>query len=258
MRILLQPLVEAGKSGVEMVCADGWIRRVFPILAAYVADFPEQCLVACCMENRCPKCTVHANERGDLKRSRVRTCNDTIRILDGHKNGEAPLPFETDGLRAVYSPFWRDLPFCEIFSCFTPDLLHQIHKGVFKDHLVRWCQSIAGERSIDECFKAIPDFAGLRHFSNGISSVSQWTGTELKEMEKVFLGAVCDTLPKRVVKVVKALMDFIYYAQLSSHTHATLAAMEKCLRVRTATKMRAHSHFDGSWIIPTAQIGRYV
>ncbi|GJJ13728.1 hypothetical protein Clacol_007984 [Clathrus columnatus] len=64
MRSLLAPLVEAGQNGVKMTCADGNVRSVHPILAVYIADHPEQCLVACSQENRCPQCLVHHNHRG--------------------------------------------------------------------------------------------------------------------------------------------------------------------------------------------------
>ncbi|KAG1739153.1 uncharacterized protein EDB91DRAFT_1237592 [Suillus paluster] len=134
MALLLHPLIAAGRDGFEMVCADSQICCVHPILAAYVTNFPEQCLVSCCKENHCPKCLVAGNEQGDRLNS---ICLITISSLHS-----------------------------------LPDLLHQLHKGVFKDHL----------EEMDVCFKAMPDYPGLHHFKKDISAVKQWTGSEHKEM----------------------------------------------------------------------------
>ncbi|KAI6017027.1 hypothetical protein EDC04DRAFT_2870151 [Pisolithus marmoratus] len=198
MSLLLQPLVDAGRNGKAMICADGCLCQVHLILAAYVADFPEQCLVACNKESQCP-CCLHWNGRSRK--------------------------FDDKGLCTVYEPFWKDLPFTDIFACITPDILHQLHKGVFHDHLLHWCISIVGEKEIDAHFQAMGRFPGLRHFVKGISTVSQCTGTEHKEMQRIFVGLLSGAVDDHVLVVVCSLLDFIYFVQCQ-----LLKAMEESLK----------------------------
>ena len=188
-------------------------------------------------------------ERGSLIETLSRDVKTTLETLTKHQLGHDPLQFQDEGLRAVYQPFWAKLPHCNIFSSFTPDLLHQLHKGVFKDHLAKWCAEIIGEKELDSHFKAMNSYPGLQHFGKGISSVSQWTGTEHKEMEKVLLGIVIGILPSRAVTVVQALLDFIYLAQLQMQTSKTLDALEQCLQTfhenkRIIVDLKIREHFN--------------
>lgn len=233
LSMILASLRQAGQQGVPVACADNKLRQVWPILAAYVADYPEQCLVACCMENRCPIGQIHPNLRGSHQSCPKRSLGDTLNLLRQHETASldptSQEQFKTLGIRAVHQPFWANLPHADIFQAFTPDLLHQLHKGVFKDHLVKWCTNLLGEEELDLRFKMMPGHTGLRHFKNGISGVSQWTGAEHKEMEKVFVALMAANADARVVQAVRALLDFIYIASLHRQTTATLTALQTAL-----------------------------
>ncbi|KAG0696713.1 hypothetical protein DFH29DRAFT_991633 [Suillus ampliporus] len=73
------------------------------------------------------------------------------------------------------------------------------------------------------------NYPGLRYFSKGISLVSQWTGTEHREMQRVFLGVLAGTVQPTVFRAARAVLDFIYYAQYHAHTSQTLDALKNAL-----------------------------
>ena len=235
MRIVLEPLLDAGINGVEMTGSDGAVRRVHPILTCYVADFPEQCLVACTKYGTCPKCKVSAEQLGDPLPAEKQTQEWTEGIIEEGKekaNGNAQkfhthcMSFDVAG--TVYRPFWEGFPLCDIHSSITPDVLHQLYQGVFK-HLVSWCQRILTPQELDRRIRALPPAFGLRQFKNGIFALSQISGPERKNMAKVLLGCLVGCMPLKGIAAVTALLDFIYIAQYSTHDSITLGYLQDAL-----------------------------
>ena len=229
MESLLEPLKITGKEGMEMTCADGWVRRVYPILAAYIADFPEQCLVACCLESGCPRCLVRHDERGSPTWSDPRNQKETTEILRQQAEGLKPKAFVSQGLRPVGNPFWANLPHTDIFQCFTPNIHHQLHKGIFKDHFISWATAVidGGGDEVDRRFKSMTRHPTLRHFKKGISLILQWTGNKYKNMEKIFLGVIAGAVDEQVIQVARAVVDFISYARFEAHTESSLEKMDR-------------------------------
>lgn len=239
MRKILSPLVSAGTDGCKMACADGYERNVYPLLASYLADHPERCLAACTKENRCTCCLVEHNERGELwmddnnhivwslyrdPDASAETINDALCGIDSAKELA-----EIQGLRIVKGPFWAELPLSNIFMAFPPDLLHQLHTGIFKEHLFSWCQALMSEAALDQRYQSMPPHHDLRQFKRGISSISQWTGNEYKQMERVFIGAISGAIPARAAQGAQALLDFIYYSQFPVLDEDDLDHMDRLL-----------------------------
>ncbi|KAJ7762799.1 hypothetical protein DFH07DRAFT_867460 [Mycena maculata] len=230
-------LKAAGKDGVRMDCTDGFVRMMYPILAAYIADYPEQCLIVGCRENSCPRCLVDPQNRGDPQNSPLRDPVETLRILTEQSKNLRPPEFISQNLREI-KPFWADFPYCDIFSCMTPDMLHEIHNGAFGDHIVSWSSAAMDGvgPEIDRRFRAMTPHPSLRHFKKGITLTSQWTGNEHKNMEKVYLGVLANATDPRVQLAVRGLLDFTYYAHFETHCDESLTQMDAAWEVFHANK----------------------
>ena len=143
MRSLLDPLREAGKNGVDVVGVDGFVCHAYPILSAYVTDYPEQCLVTN-NKRQCPRCIAEYKKIGEPVQSMWRASDAILQAMADATQGVSSEEFDDLSLQPV-SPFWKGLPHCNIVMCFTPDLLHQLQKGIFKDHIVSLATHCVGE-----------------------------------------------------------------------------------------------------------------
>ena len=108
MRSLLKPLKDAGKNGVEMVCANEFICLVYPILGAYVADHPEQCWVTCNYENWCPRCLASHERMGQPEESVLHNVESVLNEMADAAAGVSTEEFMHQGLQPN-NPFCEDL-----------------------------------------------------------------------------------------------------------------------------------------------------
>lgn len=233
---ILAPLRNAGVEGVYMRTGNGSLHRTHPIFATFVGDYPEQLLVTCCKQFRCPKCEVEPNDLGDDRKSPLRNLLKIFEALDVAPQGPTAYrkACKEVGIKAVVDPFWEHLPFVNIFISITPDILHQLYQGVIK-HVVGWLISAFGETEIDARCRRLPPNHNLRHFSKGISTLSRVTGQEHSDMCRILLGLIVDLrLPgnkstARLIRAVRALLDFLYIARYPSQTTSTLGLLKDAL-----------------------------
>ncbi|KIY70442.1 hypothetical protein CYLTODRAFT_451745 [Cylindrobasidium torrendii FP15055 ss-10] len=253
MTELFKPLVVAGKEGVKMATGNGEIHTVHPILAAYVADYPEQCLVTCSKQGSCPKCHTDLHESDNFPPAQSRRQADTLKTMrDIAATTSSKTKYFKTCMKAnvngnVTEPFWKDLPFTDIHLAQTPDVLHQLYQGVLK-HIIDWCQQLMTKEELDLRIRRLPRALGLRHFKNGISALSQISGSERKNMGKILLACIVDRLPKQAVTAVRAILDFIHLAQYRTHDEETLGYMDAALKRWRANKdyfikVKVRKHF---------------
>ncbi|KZT03381.1 uncharacterized protein LAESUDRAFT_738265 [Laetiporus sulphureus 93-53] len=217
-------------------CADNHFRRVIYGLGPYIADYPEQALLACIVQGWCPKCTARNTDLDGSNNGR-RSRNHTETLVRALELGELWVEY---GLVGDIVPFTNDFPRADIHEMLSPDILHQLIKGTFKDHLVDWVedylelthgksrgQAIMAE--IDRRIAAVPPFSGLRRFPEG-RGFKQWTGDDSKALMKVWLPAIADYVPRDMVRAIRAFLEFCYIARCDTHNPRTVQALDDSLK----------------------------
>ena len=255
MRKILEPLVDAGLDGINMTSGDGATRRCHPIYAAYVADYPEQVLVTCVKSGDCIVCIRRRHElgtptlntpkeppahSGDIPRFETATRDlssilDVLATADDVSATDYTRACHNVGIRPVYQPFWEHLPYADIYASITPDILHQLLQGVVK-HLFAWVKSAYSEDEINARCRRLPPNHNVRLFFNGVTKLSRLTGREHADICRILLGIIIDMplstgdSPVRIIRSVRAILDFVYLAQYPLHSTQSLQAMEDALQ----------------------------
>ncbi|KAI0055018.1 hypothetical protein BV25DRAFT_1816215 [Artomyces pyxidatus] len=233
---IMEPIKQAGVEGVNVTGGDGVVRRGHPIFAVFVGDYPEQALVACVKYGVCPKCVVEHEDLGDSEGAPSRNLFDIMDALSQFDRGPAQYveACQAAGIKPVVHPFWEDLPYANIFTSITPDILHQMYQGMMK-HLISWVTDAFGADAIDARCQRMPPNHNLRLFSSGISHLSRVSGQEHKDICRILMGLVVDlplpegVSPTRLVRAVRAMLDFLYLAQYPSHSSDTLGYLDDAL-----------------------------
>ncbi|KAH9935840.1 hypothetical protein B0H21DRAFT_699135 [Amylocystis lapponica] len=231
---IMSPL-KPGMTVPEVVqCPDGHFRRAVYELGPFIADYPEQVVLAGIVQGWCPKCIAPPERLQEADQNR---CREHTNFLQERFDDETM--WTTWGIDASVTPYTDHFPRADIHELITPDLLHQLIKGTFKDHLVTWVEQYLhtvhskanAQRimdDIDRRIAAVPAFPGLRRFPEG-RNFKQWTGNDSKALMKVYLPAIEGHVPSDMVRCFAAYLDFCYLARRSAHDTPTLTAMQAAL-----------------------------
>ncbi|KAJ6631376.1 hypothetical protein B0H10DRAFT_2159741 [Mycena sp. CBHHK59/15] len=234
LRHILQSLKPGMTVPEVTLFADGHYHRVIYGLGPYIADYPEQVLLACVVQGWCARCTASSKDLDGP--SGRRTQSHTEGLFDALDHGTM---WDQYGVVPDILPFTWDFPRADIYELLSPDLLHQVIKGTFKDHLVAWVgEYLENEHGkakakkimadIDRRIAAVPPFPGLRRFPEG-RGFKQWTGDDSKALMKVYLPAIEGHVPTQMLRAFSAFLDFCYLVHRNVINEATLLAIDAAL-----------------------------
>ncbi|KAF8547967.1 hypothetical protein OG21DRAFT_1489777 [Imleria badia] len=176
--IVLGPFKVAASVGIMMNDPKGNLHYCYMPLIGYIADTPEQSLLACTSPKTSSVSTAAHKQFGDGIRHPCRTASKTLSNilaicskynLDdyGHFLNTA----KSYGFNGVDQPFWINWPLSDPGRFLKTESLHHVHRFFF-DHDLQRCIVVVGDTKIDYCFTLIRTLDAITGLCNATSLAS--------------------------------------------------------------------------------------
>ncbi|KAG1724156.1 uncharacterized protein EDB91DRAFT_1239997 [Suillus paluster] len=211
---------------VHAILSAGDLRMIHIHLVAWIADYPEQLLIACTASKRSSISLATAAQFGDPLLHPPRTRSNTLDAIERVCTISDPCDIasfyktcQALHLNGVVEPYWKDWGHASPSFFLTPDGLHQWHKFYF-DHPINWSINIMGGAELDR----------VHHWANGVSMLKQLTVQEHRDLEKLLPGVIVGAVPDEVACALCAITEFIFQAQNLFLYDETLHSLSEALR----------------------------
>jgi hypothetical protein len=196
LKIVVSFLKRAGERGELFTDSLGHSRLGYPRIAAYLADYPEQVLINAAAPLNSSVTTAGFHGLGDITLHPRRTKRWILSKISELRDRVDPdnvtkylVEAKKVGMNAVDQPFWEELLGYEPDLVICPDLLHGVFR-IWRDHILNCVRYFVRVKELERRIKALQPLVGMRHFANGISHLSQWSGREDREFQIILIVAI--------------------------------------------------------------------
>ncbi|KAN0140196.1 hypothetical protein V8E53_002092 [Lactarius tabidus] len=199
LKLIFKLLREFMMTYTTVKCADRQFHHTIFGLGPYIVDYPEQVWLGGIRCNALPENMV--------TRVGYRWMHEKTDYLV--KKFDSRTVWDSFGIYEDVVPLTHSFPQANIHKLLAPDLLHQVIKGIFKDHLILWvglyleCVHSKACHHLSYSFllriSIVPSFPGLQWFPDG-HNFTQWTGNR----------AIAEYLPSVLVHCISTFMDTCY------------------------------------------------
>ena len=233
---ILAPLKTAATVGVMMSDLVGNLWSCYTLLASWITDTPEECLIAGTGPKASPVTTTTSKHFGNPFHHSTCTSQTTLSAIRTVCAEHDPSDYKNFlkvvrclRLNSVVDPVWIDWPLSEPCEFITPEALHHFYR-FFWDHNVKWSIAATGATELNFRFSLLQTPVRYCAFKDSISKLKQVIGCDHCAIQHYIVGVIAGLVLRHFLITIRSLVDFHYLAQVPVFTDDLLINVAKALQ----------------------------